>query len=216
MALQVQPGPRAAPADDPYADVQIPSYSGCDQTNYSLTAGQSKTFSPGASGVMVFCNGFSLAGGARVTLNPGVYVFDRGSFSMTGNSSLAGSAPGVTLVFTSSTGSNYATVSIAGGSTVTITAPSSGPLSGLAFFQDRNAPAGGSDSFAGGASQNVAGAIYFPNQSLTFNGGTATGGPACTQLIALTITFHGNSVFNNNCAGAGVRGIGNALVQLVE
>jgi hypothetical protein len=206
---------QAAPANDPYADVQIPSYQGCNQTNYSLTAGQSKTFTAGSS-PMVFCNGFSLAGGSRVTFDPGVYIFDRGSFSMTGNSSLAGSGPGVTMIFASSTGSNFATVSIAGGSTVTITAPTSGPLSGLAFFQDRNAPSTGSNSFAGGATQNVTGAIYFPNQNVTFNGGTATGGATCTQLIAYTITFNGNSTFNNNCPGVGVRGVGNALVQLVE
>lgn len=205
----------AAPTDDPYADVQIPSYSGCSQNNYSLNAGQSKTFRAGPS-PMVFCNGFSISGGSRVTFDPGVYIFDRGSFSITGNSSVVGSAPGVALIFTSSTGSNYATVSIGGGSIVAITAPTSGPLAGLAFFQDRNAPASGSDSFAGGTTQNITGAIYFPAQSVTFSGGTATGGPACTQLIAQKITFNGNANFNNNCAGVGVRGIGNALVQLVE
>src|SRR6516165_4439139 len=203
-----------APANDPYSDLQIPGYQGCDQTNFSLTGGQSKTFTAGSSGVMVFCNGLSLTGGSQVTLNPGTYIIDRGSFSLTGNSSISGN--GVTIILTSSTGQDYATVSISGGSTVNINAPSSGGMQGVAFFQDRNAPTSGSDGFTGGATQNITGAIYFPSQNLTFSGGTSTGGGAdCTQLVALTFTFNGNSNFNSNCTGVGVRGIGGSA-QLVE
>jgi hypothetical protein len=75
----------------------------------------------------------------------------------------------VTIIFTTSTGSNYATASISGGFIVPITAPTSGPLAGLAFFQDRNAPTSGSDSFSGGSTQNITGTIYFPSQNMTFN-----------------------------------------------
>lgn len=202
-------------ADDPYADVQIPSYSGCNSNNYSLTGGKSQTFTPGSSGTWVFCGGFSVKGNSSVTLQPGVYIIDGGSFSIAGGSSVSGS--GVTIILTSSAGSGYATASVAGGATLNITAPDSGPLAGLAFFQDRNAPASGSNSFTGGATQNITGAIYLPNQNVTFAGGTATGAK-CTQLIALTLTFNGNASFNfgNDCAGTGVRGVGTALVQLVE
>jgi Flp pilus assembly protein TadG len=203
-----------APANDPYADVSIPSYSGCDQTNYSLTGNKSQSFAPGSSGIMVFCNGLSISGNSSVALAAGTYVIDRGSFSISGNSSISGS--GVTIILTSSTGSNYATASISGGSTVTLTAPTSGPLAGLAVFQDRNAPQSGSDSFSGGTNQNIRGAIYFPNQGVTFSGGTTTGGAICTQLIALTITFNGNAAFNNNCKGVGVRAVGSSFIQLVE
>jgi Flp pilus assembly protein TadG len=204
----------AAPANDPYADVPIPSYSGCDQKNYSLTGNKSQTFIPGSSGVMVFCNGLSVSGGSSVTLQPGTYVIDGGGFSISGNSSISGS--GVTIILTSSSGSNYATASISGGADVNLTAPTSGTLAGLAFFQDRNAPQSGTDSFTGGTTQNITGALYFPNQGVTFNGGTNTGGATCTQLVALTITFNGNAGFNNNCQGKGVRAIGSSFVQLVE
>jgi hypothetical protein len=99
---------------------------------------------------------------------------------------------------------------------VSISAPGSGAMQGLAFFQDRNAPMSGSNSFTGGATQNISGAIYFPSQNLTLAGGTTTsGGVACSQLVALTFTFTGNSNFNSNCTGAGVRGIGGSA-QLVE
>jgi Flp pilus assembly protein TadG len=203
------------PASDPYANVSIPSYSGCNQNNYSLTGHGSQSFSPGVSGVWVFCGGLSIMGNSSVTLQSGTYVIDGGRLTVEGGSSLTSTGP-VTLVFTSSSGANYATASIAGGATIDITAPTSGPLSGLAFFQDRSAPSSGSDSFAGGATQNVTGAIYFPNQNVTFAGGTETGGAKCTQLVALTLTFNGNANFNNDCPGVGVRGIGTALVQLVE
>jgi Flp pilus assembly protein TadG len=207
----------ASAANDPYADVPIPSYSGCDQTNYSLNGNKSASFSPGSSGVMVFCKGMSLSGGATVSLSPGTYIMNGGSFSMSGGSSITGTG-GVTIILTGS-GSDYATASISGGSTVNITAPTSGSLAGLAFFQDRNAPQTSSpppNSFTGGTTQNITGAIYFPNQGMTFNGGTNTGGAICTQLVGLTITFNGNAAFNNNCKGVGVRSIGTSFVALVE
>jgi hypothetical protein len=204
----------APPVDDPYADVQIPSYSGCNSNNYSLTGGRSQTFTPGSSGVWVFCGGFEVKGNSSVTFQPGVYIIDGGSFSVAGGSSISGS--GVTIIFTSSSGTGYATAAVAGGATVNITAPTSGPLAGLAFFQDRNAPASGSDQFTGGATQNIVGAIYFPNQNVTFAGGTTTGGAKCTQLVALTVTFNGNAAFNSDCPGTGVRGVGTSAIQLVE
>jgi hypothetical protein len=140
---------------------------------------------------------------------------DRGSLSVSGGSTLTGLSD-VTIILTSSTGTGYATASVNGGSTVTLNAPTSGPLSGLAVYQDRNAPQSGSSSFAGGTGQKITGAIYLPNQPVTFNGGTNTGGARCTQLVALTITFNGNAAFNNNCQGAGVRNVGSSYVQLVE
>ena len=205
----------AAPANDPYADVPIPSYSGCNQTNYSLTGNRSDSFSPGSSGIMVFCNGLSVSGGSSVTLAPGTYIINGGDFSIAGGSSISGS--GVTIILTGSAG-NYATASISGGANVNLTAPTSGPLSGLAIFQDRNAPqnTNGSNSFTGGTTQKITGAIYLPNQGVTFNGGTTTGGAACTQLVALTITFNGNAAFNNDCTGVGIRGAGSSFIQLVE
>jgi Flp pilus assembly protein TadG len=207
----------AAPANDPYADVSIPSYStSCDSahTNYSISGNnKSANLSPG-----VFCGGISVTGGSTVNLSPGTYIMNGGSFSISGNSTINGTG-GVTIILTGS-GSDYATASVAGGSNINITAPTSGPLAGLAFFQDRNAPqpnnGNAPNSFTGGTTQNITGAIYFPHQGVTFNGGTSTGGAQCTQLVALTITFNGNADFNNNCAGTGTKGLGTSFVQLVE
>ena len=90
--------------------------------------------------------------GANITLSPGVYYLDQGSLAVNGGATMSGT--GVTLVFTSSTGSGYATANIDGGATLNLTAPSSGSTAGIVFFGDRNMPVGTSFTFEGGASQS--------------------------------------------------------------
>jgi Flp pilus assembly protein TadG len=204
-----------AAISDPYASVAVPIYSGCDQTNYSLSGSNSQVLSAAGTTPYVFCNGLSLSGTSSLTLNAGVYIIDGGSLSMSGGSTLTGTG-GVTIVLTSHTHSGYPTVSMSGGATVNITAPCTGSTAGLAFFQDRNAPTSGSNSFTGGSTQNITGALYFPNQSLTFNGGASSGGATCTQLVAYKLHFSGTSTINNNCASICTQTIGSTSNQLVE
>jgi hypothetical protein len=192
----------------------MPTYSGCNQTSFNLSGGVSKTISAGSS-PYVFCNGINVSGGSSLTLNPGIYVINGGSLNLSGGSTFNATG-GVTIVLTSSTGSGYAIAAISGGATVNVTAPTSGSIAGIAFFQDRNAPSSGTDSFSGGATQNITGAIYFPNQAINYSGGSATGGSQCTQLIAFTITFSGGSTFKNNCSGVGTAVIGGGSSKIVE
>jgi hypothetical protein len=184
---------------DPYASVTPPSFSGCDHTNYS-THGAIVTISPG-----VYCGGINLGAGAIVAMNAGTYYLDRGSLSMSGSSSLSGT--GVTLVFTSSTGSNYASANLAGGAAINITAPTSGTLSGIAMYGDRNMPVGTQFDFKGGNSQAIGGAIDLPKASVNWVGNASTQQP-CTQLIADTIQFVGDSGLSVNCSGYGTKIIG--------
>ncbi|MGE3783254.1 MAG: pilus assembly protein TadG-related protein, partial [Alphaproteobacteria bacterium] len=64
------------PITDPYRSLGFPAYSGCDSTNYQLTAGKSETKNVGASGVYVFCNGVELTGNSSLTLGPGTFIID--------------------------------------------------------------------------------------------------------------------------------------------
>jgi Flp pilus assembly protein TadG len=191
---------------DPYMNTQIPSFSGCDSHNFS--AKTTVTISPG-----VYCGGMKLDAGAVVTLNPGIYYLDQGSLSVNGGATLTGS--GVTLVFTSSTGQNYATATINGGATVNLTAPDSGPTQGIALYGDRNMPTGLAFKFNGGATQYFGGAVYLPRAAVDFAGGanTSTG---CTQLIGDTITFTGNSNLSIDCSGYKTKPVGSAVAKLVE
>jgi len=194
-----------SPLADPYAGVSYPPYSGCDQSNFSATT--TATLQPG-----VYCGGMALNAGANITLSPGVYYLDQGSLSVNGRATLTGT--GVTLVFTSSSGSNYATAAVNGGGTVNLTAPTSGPTAGIVIFGDRNMPTGTSFEFGGGSSQALTGAIYVPKGAVTFAGGTSSGN-GCTQLVADTITFTGSSNFALNCNGL-TKPIGSQTAKLVE
>ena len=100
---------------------------------------------------------------------------------------------------------------------LTLTAPTSGALSGIAIYQDRACADHTLDnSLTGGGTQNIVGAIYFPQQIVDYSGGSPTGGAQCTQLIAWKINFSGGSTFQNNCTGTGTRSVSLTGGRLVE
>jgi Flp pilus assembly protein TadG len=206
----------ASAMPDPYANVSIPSYSGCNQTAMHVVSSTSLAATGGTP--YVFCNGLSVAGTSTLTLGPGIYVINAGSFSVSGTATVAGT--GVTIILTNATTpSSTGTVSISGGSTINLSAPSTGPTAGLAFFQDRSAGTG-TNSFSGGSTQTITGAIYFPSQAINFSGNSGNTPSACTQLIGYTLTFTGTSNFNANCNGLGLQGMGSTTssgaVSLLE
>jgi len=117
---------------------------------------------------------------------------------------------GVTIVFANTTG-NPGAPNISGGATINMTAPTTGATAGIAMFQQRTTCTGNGNggcpaSLTGGGTQNVTGAIYFPNSQVSYAGGSSTGSQ-CTQIVADTINFTGGSTFNSNCASAGTQTI---------
>ena len=146
----------------------------------------------------------TLNAGVTVTLRPGIYIFDQGLMKINGNATLNGTA--VTLVFTSSTGTNYATATINGGAIVTLSAPTTGPTKGLVFYGDRGMPVGTVFKLNGGSSQIINGAIYAAQALVEFAGGSATSN-ACTQIVSDKITFTGNANFKIGCSN-GAEAIG--------
>lgn len=207
---------------DPFASDNFSMPSGCDQTNYSAPTSATTTIDPG-----VYCGGIVVNSGATLHLDPGVYYMNGGTgtnnvgFQLNGGGTITGD--GVTIVLTGS-GSNYATVQINGNSTLTLDEGTPGPIGGLAFFQDRNAPVTPAiptgttqNTFNGGANMNINGGIYFPNQLVTYSGGAATGGAECTQLVSNFIAISGNTNFSGNCSTVtGGAGGGTPTVALVE
>src|SRR3954471_5707043 len=193
---------------DPYADLNVPAFAGCDKNNFSSK--NAETINPG-----VYCNGMQFNAGTTVTFNPGVYYVDGGSFQVNGGASLLGT--GVTIILTSSTPSkanSFATVSINGGAILNISAPTSGALSGLVFFGDRAAPVGTTYKFNGGMSQVLTGAVYLPTGAVQWAGGSGTS-TNCTQVIGDTVNFTGGGALAVHCQDAGTRaiGLGTSLVE---
>lgn len=193
---------------DPYSNRVIPSYSGCNQTNFN----GSGVINASAGTPYVFCGGLAVNG--ALTLGPGVYIIDGGNVSVASLSTLT--ATGATIILTSSTGTSYGTVNINGQSTVTVSAPSSGATAGIAVWVDKRAPLQ-NQKFTGGTGQILTGALYMPSQSVTYVGGSSLSSP-CNQLVAYDIYFNGNAAFQHNCIGGGESdpGSGPGPVKLVE
>ncbi len=186
----VSPAPAIhLPAEpDPLAHLSAPAAGACARTNYSVSSGQDVTISEG-----VYCGGISVSGGARLSLNPGTYVLKGGGLTVSGMSSLTGS--GVTFYNTSGGGYSYAGVALSGGATVQLSAPTTGPLAGILFFQDRAVVAGEASTLSGNASSYFNGALYFPTTALTYSGGTDT---EYTIIVAKRIGFSGGTILKSD------------------
>jgi len=201
--------PYSLPQSDPYATLANPSPSGC-QNQVTVAPNSSQALSPGCY------KGINIKGTA--TLSAGTYYIDGSSFSVGSQASLSGTD--VTIVLTSSTaGSNpssIATLDMNGGATVQLTASSSGTYAGILFYQDRRALDSGSNTINGNAGSKFQGAFYFPSQELDFSG-TSGMTTDCLQLVALRLTFIGNTSVSNNCpANSGSHAFIGSQVRLVE
>jgi putative Flp pilus-assembly TadE/G-like protein len=181
------PTNHAPVATDPYRNVPKPTPGGGCLT---VTHGQT-SFSPGH-----YCAGISINWSAAVTFQPGVYYIDGGGFSLSAQANVSGA--GVTFYLFKGN-----TVTINGGATVTLSAPTSGTYSGITFFGDRGGSTSDVEKLNGGSSTSITGVIYFPSESVQYNGNTG-GESTCTQLVADLITVTGTANFNNVCAGDGV------------
>ncbi len=182
----------ARPVDDPFEDLPSPTLpGGCAHNNLVINSGDTMNVSGGTR----FCNGVRVNGGGALHLSPGTYYVDRGDFTVNGGATLTGTD--VTIVLTSSTGANPATITINGGADVDLSAPDSGDYAGIAVFQDSDDYSSNVNKFNGGSSMTVKGALYFPEQSLEFENGLS--GPECTVLVAQTITFTGTGTLNADC-----------------
>jgi hypothetical protein len=80
-------------------------------------------------------------------MSAGTYYLDQGNLTINGNATLTGT--NVTIVFTSSSGNNYATASVNGGAVVNLTPPTTGATAGIVLVGDRNMPRGTSFSLNG-------------------------------------------------------------------
>ena len=120
---------------DPLAERQPPSVGACDETDFEVGSpndnGTDVTYylSPG-----VYCGGLKIRKHAQVYFDPGVYVIKDGPLEVGKHSTLDGENVGFYLT------GDEATFWFDKDSTVSLTAPKNGPLAGIMFFEDRNAP----------------------------------------------------------------------------
>jgi Flp pilus assembly protein TadG len=200
-------------ADDPFANVNPPTPTGC-QTFNNLT--QTNNNNPGQTIDMTAAGSPLTAGGTycikenggnlniqgNVILPSGTYVLDRTNLTMTNNNASL-TCHSCTFILTSADGTGIGDLSLQGGK-VDVSAPDSGTYSGIAFYQDRRASQclNNCNLLNGNSSSSLVGALYFPNQQLTFTG-TAGMTTHCLQMVALTLQFSGTSAIDNVCDPAG-------------
>jgi len=202
----------SAPIADPFAtDLQnFSAPTNCTYNSQSYEAHASVNASSFTSG-QVFCGGINIKGNSTVNFPAGVFYINNGSLSVEGGSTLNATA-GTTFILTGNS-----SISFAGGANINVVANAGGPFPGAAFAV--TSPSGsGDNSFQGGTTMNITGAVYSPNNSVSWAGGSDTNGTPCTQLVALTIDFKGNAVMGDNCTGYGFpnAGLGKMATRIVE
>ena len=184
------------PREDPYKDLPMPAaFGSCTKNDFIVNANATVTINPGR-----YCGGIHINSKAKVTMNPGTYIIDGGDVNINGTSTVNGS--GVTILLSAS-GTDSATITVNGGATVNLTAPTTGTYKGLALVQDRNAHGVETSKLNGGSKMKIKGAMYFPAQALEFSGGDSTGA-GCARIVAKSVKFTGNAALADNCAGLGL------------
>jgi hypothetical protein len=189
------------PVTDPLSYLPDPATASCSGTALAINGSGTSTVTPGANCYNVTINGtpnvtlnpgeyygISMNGSPTVTFNPGMYVINASNISINGSGSVNGT--GVTFYLGPSAGA----LTINGGNTTNLIAPTTGTYAGILFFQnlaDTNAI-----TFNGSNNTIAQGTIYAPGAAVTFNG-TGTGA-AYTIVVASSYVFNGGGTFNNN------------------
>ncbi len=212
--------PNIAPVPDPLhylvTNGDVPTVAACTaSTGSSGSKGKGYTSTGGDTiSQGTYCGGITVSGGKSLNLNPGTYVLLGGGLQVNGSSNLVGT--GVTFfntVWTSGdpTADNvgnagqYKPIVFSGGSSTDLTAPTSGSLNGILFFQDPSLPSGDlnqQNTISGTSTATFDGALYFPTTPLVFSGGSSTT-PENVDLVAFTLTVSGGSAYLGGGATGG-------------
>ena len=191
---------------DPYDDLEVPSPLPSDGT---VSGSSTVTYTPGR-----YTSDIEITGNnTNVVFEPGTYVLDDANLTISGGTV---TGDGVTFIFTGSNSSNIGNFHLTGNGTIDFTAPDLGDYAGMVFFQDSAATGNAVNTIDGTSNIKIRGAIYSPGREIEFTGDMTNFGGGCTQVVALKVTFTGDSNLGFDCEGTGVRPIGAAKVALVE
>lgn len=112
----------------------------------------------------VYCAGINVIGG-DVTLEPGTYILNNGGLVVAGGGKLVGENVGFFL-----TGAlGLSTIQFGPSSTISLTAPKSGDMAGMLFFEDRDVLFKIPHRIASNDARNLVGTIYLPGNTLTID-----------------------------------------------
>jgi hypothetical protein len=139
-----------------------------------------------AGGIVCYSGNITVGSGVTVTMNPGTYVFT-GNLDLGGHGTLQGSGVTIYLPPGGSLGGGGN-----GNTTLNLTAPTTGPYSGILIYEDANNT--NTVSLNGTPIANLTGIIYAPSAELDLSGNTNMN--LTTDLIVGTLYDKGNATIN--------------------
>jgi len=183
----VNPSTGAASAADPFKSLPSPTPAGsCQSGDFSAYQTSAYTASPGT-----YC-GITVGNNMALQMSPGTYIIDGGYFGI--QSGTVTASGGVLIYLT-----NGATVDIANGASVTLSAETSGAYAGVLFYQDRSMASPAASTFAGGANMKLTGSLYFPHGTLNVNNGSTS---STMAIVADMVNFAGGVNLKADPGGA--------------
>lgn len=111
---------------DPLALKAEPPTTGACDYNLTIVFFGTKTLNPGT-----YCNGAFIFGSAKVTMNPGIYVFRNGPFLVAQNAEVTG--VGVSILLTG----KFSMLRLHDNSLISLSAPSSGAAAGMLVWETK-------------------------------------------------------------------------------
>jgi Flp pilus assembly protein TadG len=164
--------------------------------------------------VYVVCGDQQLSGTVTVDIGASaVLIVENGQLDTgNGNTLRTAAGSGLTIVFSGTNGGSYVHAPTGGG-TLDMAAPTSGPWSGVALYQDPNLTTGVSISAAGNSpTWKITGLVYLPHSTITLSGSVnkSSAGQACFVMVMDSITINGTGDVvagdtPENCAKAGLK-----------
>jgi hypothetical protein len=195
-----------APVSTPVSCPQTPPSGNPSSCTYQPNGGLTcnSTPSPATAEIQpgTYCGGITISGSnTTVHFAGGTYVLAGGGLQVQGGANVISDA-GVTFFNTTATNNQpgYKPIVVSGGSTTSLSAPTSGTYAGILFFQDRTLPSqdlNQQNTVSGGSGAFFEGILYFPTTPLVYSGGGNTTDSPYTEIIAWSLTISGNSAFNN-------------------
>jgi hypothetical protein len=193
------------PVTDPLASLPSPAVGACNHTNYSPGWG-TWALTPG-----VYCGGINISNGATATFAAGTYIIKGGSLTLVGGTTDTGSG---VMFYLTGTNATYGSVNISNGANVTFSGQTSGPYTGIVFYQDRTITSSVNATFSGGVAMKLTGTLYFPTTSVLFSNGSSVSN-VYTAIVAKQVSFTGGTSLQYDATGMKT-GLFSKAVALVQ
>ena len=105
------------------------------------------------------------------------------------------------MFYLTGTNSTYDSVAVQNGVSVSFSAPTSGTYRGVLFFQDRSIVSSQNATFAGGATMQLTGSLYFPTTGVSFSNGSSSVAYN-TAIVAKQLSFTSSAYFKYDSTGS--------------